>query len=147
MGKHVNKRLEVKTRFRELSKKEWGQILALHFPPAARAPICQLFLEGGVGLRDFLFSDGWYSPQQQVNKLFIRHKLPYRLRNFKLSDQQMAEILWERTRFIPLDDRAVRRAAGFSPTRIHVRVARVATKLCTVIGWKHPSEKWWIPCM
>lgn len=136
MGKHVNKRLEVKTEFRELSSKEWGRILALPFPPAARGAICRLFLENGSGLYDLLSMS--YSNQKQINQVFIKLGLPYRLRNYVISKERVEEIFWQKTRFFPFDDSAFRPASGFQPMRIRPWVMPRETKLCTVTSYKVP---------
>lgn len=128
MGKHINKRLGVKTEFRELSSKEWGRILALPFPPATRASICLLFLEGGVGLMDLLlmgYSTG--SNFQQINQVFIKHGLPYRLRNYRISEEK-AWVIY-------------RREAKFPPRefeRSNQWFRRIETRLCTVTAYKIP---------
>lgn len=127
MGKHINKRVEVRTEFRKLTSKEWGQILALPFPPAARGPICHLFLEKGSGLRDLIFTDGFYSPQQQINQLFIKRRLPYRLRNYQITRERAQEI-YLRSKVHPNEDLRGNYKRGW--------LGFTQTKLCTVTSYK-----------
>ncbi len=131
MGKHVNKRMVVKTEFKKLSTKEWGAILCLPFPPATRECICLLFLGGGSGLYDLLSMS--CSNQLQINQFFIKKGLPYRVRNFGISKKRAEEIFWHHTQFVPFDERVYKQSDQCHPARIRLWVKPQETKLCTII--------------
>ena len=89
MGTHKRKAVRIDVEFKELTPKDWQQIFAIQFPKATRLAIGLLFAYNGRGHAGELLQGVW-SRAMQINQLFIKHGLPYRLRRALLpKDKQV----------------------------------------------------------
>ena len=87
--KKLRKRQEqVIVEHRLITPKEWGRICAIPWTPATRPSIGALFASDGVGPANDILQGIW-SRAMQINRTFIKHGLPYRVRGNPLPKEQL----------------------------------------------------------
>ena len=77
----------LKVVFRVLSEEDWGKIFSIPWPPATRKAMGILFAENG-SCKAGPALDGAWSRAMQINRNFIKHDYPYRVRSFDLPQAQ-----------------------------------------------------------
>lgn len=75
--------------FIEIPPKAWSQIFSIKWPPATREAIGLLFAYNGIGTADEII--GCWSRAMQINRIMIKHDLPYRIRQYQLPEHEKPE--------------------------------------------------------
>ncbi len=105
--KKRTKSVPVRVEFLDINPAQWGMMFSLYWPPVLRPVMARLFEANGIGPADEIL-DGWWSRAMQINRIFIKHKLPFRLRDNPLP-------------------------AGQMPAEHHYHIQTLQLKLCTVV--------------
>ncbi len=83
--KRRKKQERVVTEFASLTPSAWGRICGLPWTPATRILIGALFVGDGDTKADTACEGRW-SRVMQANRLFVKHGLPFRIREYNLSE-------------------------------------------------------------
>lgn len=91
MKKKRKKQEKVVLEFRTIPPNEWGKIFTIDWPPATREAIGLFYAYAGVGPAHKILQGTW-SRAMQINRIMIKHGLPYRIREYELPPDEKPEI-------------------------------------------------------